>query len=50
LLKLGKFSFAFTIPAKYRKALGLKFGDYIEVSLWDNQTLKVKRHDPPKKT
>ncbi len=48
LLKLSKHSYAFTIPSIYRKALGLKFGDYVEVSLWDQETLLVKRHEAPK--
>lgn len=50
LLRLSKSGFAFTIPKKYLEALKLKFGDYVEISLWNGKTLKVKRHAPPKKT
>ncbi len=49
LLRLSKSGFAMTIPTKYRKALGLKEGDYLTISLWDKNAIKVRRHKPPRK-
>lgn len=49
LLRLSKSAFAMTIPTKYRKVLKLEEGDYLIVSLWDDNTLKVRRHKAPKK-
>lgn len=49
LLRLSKSGFAMTIPTKYKTALGLKEGDYLVVSLWNGNTLKIRRHEPPKK-
>jgi len=49
LLRLSKSGYAMTIPTKYKKAMGLKEGDYLAVSLWDKKTLKVRRHKAPKK-
>lgn len=50
LLKLSKSGFAMTIPTKYKESLGLKDGDYLVISLWDKNTLRVKRHKAPTKT
>ncbi len=44
LLKLSKSSFALTIPVIYRKALDLRFGDYVEVALQDEKTITIRKH------
>lgn len=49
LLRLSKSGYAITIPAKYREALGLKEGDYVVISLWDKNTLRVRRQKAPSK-
>jgi len=49
LLRLSKSAFAVTLPKKYRERLGLKFKDYVEVSLFDSKTIAVRRHQKPKK-
>lgn len=49
LLRLTKNAYAVTIPAKYREALRLGPGNYLEVSLFDKETLLVRKHKEPEK-
>lgn len=49
VLRLTKHSYAFTIPAKYNAALKLGSGNYVEISLVENDTLIVKKHKQPEK-
>ena len=40
----------FTIPKEFAHAMGLNFGDYVEVFLRDSKTIVVKKHGvEPKK-
>jgi AbrB family looped-hinge helix DNA binding protein len=49
VLRLTKNAYAVTIPAKYREVLQLGPGNYLEISLVENQTLIVKKHKEPEK-
>lgn len=49
LLRLAKNAYAVTIPAKYRKTIGLQFGDYVSIHLQNSKTLGIQRHKPPAK-
>lgn len=49
LLRLAPNAFAVTIPAKYRKALKLGFGDYVSVHLLNLTTLAIRKQEKPKK-
>lgn len=49
LLHLTPKAAAVTLPHKYLKELGIKFDDYLEVSLLDLNTIAVRRHAPPEK-
>ena len=49
VLRLTKHAYAMTIPTKYREALKLGPGNYLEISLVENGTLIVKKHNPPEK-
>ena len=44
LIRLNKSSYVVTIPEKYRKTLGLEFGDYMEAFLTDSRTFSVRKH------
>lgn len=49
LLRLAPNAYAVTIPAKYRKTLGLKFGDYVSIGLQNSKTIGIQRHKAPEK-
>jgi antitoxin component of MazEF toxin-antitoxin module len=49
VLRLTKHAYAFTIPAKYNAILKLGSGNYVEISLVENETLIVKKHKEPEK-
>jgi AbrB family looped-hinge helix DNA binding protein len=49
VLRLTKHAYAVTIPAKYREAMKLGPGNYLEISLVENQTLIIKKHKEPEK-
>jgi antitoxin component of MazEF toxin-antitoxin module len=49
LIRLTKNSYAVTIPTKYRSVLKLGPGNYLEVALFDNDTLVIKKHPDPEK-
>jgi len=49
LLHLTPQSAAVTLPIKYLRALGIKFDDYLEVSLMDKDTVGIRRHKAPDK-
>ena len=49
VLKLTRFSFAVTIPPLYAKTLGLKIGDFLELSLETPTKLVLRRREFPKK-
>lgn len=49
LLRLAPNAYAVTIPSKYRKTLGLVFGDYVLFSLQNSKTISIQRHKAPEK-
>jgi hypothetical protein len=44
LLRLTSNAYAVTIPTKYRKAMQLGPGNYVEMFLVENKTLIIKKH------
>jgi len=49
VLRLTKNAYAVTIPSKYRDVLKLGPGNYLEISLVENETLIIKKHKEPEK-
>jgi len=49
LLRLTKHAYAVTLPRPLREVLKLVSGDYVEVSLYDQKTIAVRKHQGPVK-
>lgn len=47
LLRLAPNAFAVTIPAKYRKALGLGYGNYVAIYLLSDKTIGIQKVGKP---
>ncbi len=43
LIKLNPITFAITIPVKYRVFMGLQVGDYVQISMGENQQLILRK-------
>lgn len=48
-IRLTENTYAVTIPSKYWRELELSFGDYVEVSLIDTETVGIRKHTKPTK-
>jgi bifunctional DNA-binding transcriptional regulator/antitoxin component of YhaV-PrlF toxin-antitoxin module len=49
LLRLTPNTYAVTIPKKYREALSLGFGDYLEIGMFDRSSLVLRKYGKPRK-
>lgn len=43
LLRLTKTTFAVSLPDKYRKTLKLGTGNYVQISLYDDKTILIRK-------
>ena len=48
-IRLTQNTYAVTIPSKYWRELKLTFGDYVEVSLIDTETIGIRKHIKPER-
>jgi bifunctional DNA-binding transcriptional regulator/antitoxin component of YhaV-PrlF toxin-antitoxin module len=49
LIRLTESAYAVTIPKKYREALKVGQGNYLEISMYDRETLMLRKSPEPKK-